>query len=300
MHIRYGYAIEIDCPQPTPVILRLDVHPDQRGDITEPDRFCATDVFAGLPVAVEPPYLDTFGTICRRLVAPQGRLRLEARGKIYHSGFPDARREGAGQLPPEDLPPAVLPYLTASRYCETDLLAPFAWEQFGRIVGGWERVSAISDFMHRHIHFDYLKARDTRTAFEVFSERVGVCRDFTHLAVTLCRALNIPARYCNGYLGDIGVPACPDPMDFSAWFEVYLDGGWWTFDARHNVPRIGRIVIARGLDAADVPMISSFGLHSLNRFEVIAQEITGDRYPVSSADRRAERALFPHGVVLRH
>lgn len=286
MHIRYGYTIEIDCPAPTPVILRLDVHPEQRADMSEPEYVSAMDAATGERVEIEPPYLDMFGTICRRLVAPQGRLRLHSRGKIHHSGFPDARREGGEQLPPEEIPPAVLPFLAPSRYCETDLLAPLAWAQFGGIVNGAQRVQAICDFVHNHLRFDYQQARNTRTALEAFDERVGVCRDFTHLAVALCRAINIPARYCNGYLGDIGVIASPDPMDFSAWFEVYLDGQWWTFDARHNHPRIGRILIARGLDAADVPMISSFGPHVLNRFDVVTEEVTGERYPVSSAQRR--------------
>lgn len=292
MHIRYGFAIEIDCPQPTPVILRLDIHPDQRHDISDPDTLLASDAFSGTMVPIEAPYLDSFGNICRRLVAPQGRLRLETLGKLHHCGFEDARAPGAEQHSPEELPPAVLPFLTGSRYCETDLLSTIAWERFGGIANGWDRVVAITDFVHRHLRFDYLQARDTRTAFEAFDERVGVCRDFTHLAVALCRALNIPTRYCNGYLGDIGVPADPAPMDFSAWFEVYLAGQWWTFDARHNRARIGRIVIARGLDAADVPMISTFGQHLLSRFEVITEEVEGNRFPVTSAERRQRPFLI--------
>lgn len=291
MHIRYGYAIEIDCPQPTPLILRLDVHPDQRGDITEPDQFTALDVFNATPVACDTPHLDSFGNICRRLTAPQGRLRLEAHGKIHHSGFADARREGARQHPPEELPPAVLPFLTGSRFCETDLLAAVAQERFDALPTGWDKVAAITDFVHHHIHFDAIAANDTRTAAEVYDERIGVCRDFVHLALTLCRALNIPARYCTGYLGDIGVEPEGGPMDFSVWFEAYLDGEWWVFDPRHNMPRIGRILVARGLDAADVPVISPFGQHTVALFQVSAEEVSGKRYPVSSAVRRARPFL---------
>jgi transglutaminase-like putative cysteine protease len=292
MHIRYGYSIEIDCAQRTPVILRLDVHPDQRADIAEPDHLKASEALSGASVEIEPFHLDSFGNICRRLVAPLGRLRIEALGLLHHSGFADEQSPGARQHAPEDLPPSILPFLGASRYCETDLLSTFAWQHFGSIANGWDRVVAITDYVHHHIRFDYQMASNTRTAREVFDERVGVCRDFTHLAVALCRALNIPARYCNGYLGDIGVPADPAPMDFSAWFEVYLSGQWWTFDARHNQARIGRIVIARGLDAADVPMVSTFGPHVLSRFEVIAEEVQGERYPLTSAERRERTSVI--------
>ncbi|MCZ8184222.1 MAG: transglutaminase family protein [Beijerinckiaceae bacterium] len=293
MLIRYGYAIEIDCPQQTPLIVRLDVHPEFRPDITSVDRMLASDVFSGAPVAIEAPYADGFGNVCRRLVSPASRLRLEAQGEIRRCGREDARCPGASQHPPEQLPPAVLPFINGSRYCETDLLMPFAWERFGSIPNGWDRVEAITDFVHHHIRFDYQEARNTRTALNVFDERVGVCRDFTHLAVALCRALNIPARYCNGYLGDIGVPADPAPMDFSAWFEVYLSGQWWTFDARHNRPRIGRIVIARGLDAADVPMISSFGHHWLARFEMFTEEVVALPAAITPQAWRARQATVP-------
>lgn len=285
MHIRYGYVIEIDCPQPTPLILRLDVHPDQRGDITEPDRFFALDVFNAAPVEGDTPHLDGFGNICRRLTAPQGRLRLEALGKIHHSGFADARREGARQHPPEDLPPAALPFLSGSRFCEPDLLGAVAQERFDALPSGWDKVAAITDFVHHHILFD-AAADVTRTAAEVYDERVGTDRDFVHLAIALCRALAIPARFCAGYLPPIGVEPPSHPMTFANWFEAYLDDSWWVFDPRHNMPRIGRILVARGLDAEDVPVISPFGQHTIARFEITAEEVAGERYPVSSALRR--------------
>ena len=159
-----------------------------------------------------------------------------------------------------------------SRYCEIDLLADTAWKLFGQTPPGWARVQAIVDFTHRHLTFGYPQAKSTRTAFQAFQEKVGVCRDFAHLAIAFCRCMNIPARYCNGYLGDIGVPPDPAPMDFNAWFEAYLGGRWHVFDARHNTPRIGRILIARGMDAADVAMITSFGSHVLRKFEVTTDE----------------------------
>ena len=192
---------------------------------------------------------------------------------IEDSGEPDPVVASAAQTPVERLPADALRYLAASRYCETDLMSNFAWQNFGHIAGGWQKVQAICDFVHGWIRFDYGFALATRTAAQVFEGRVGVCRDFAHLAVTLCRCLNIPARYCNGYLGDIGVPFNPDPMDFNAWFEVYLDGAWLLFDARHNQRRIGRITIARGRDAVDTAMISSFGPHLLQRFEVTTAEV---------------------------
>ncbi len=180
------------------------------------------------------------------------------------------------------LPVETLPFLLASRYCETEFLNQTAWAQFGHIQGGWARVQAICDFVHEHLTFGYPNARATRTAFEAFNERVGVCRDFTHLAVALCRCLNIPARYCNGYLGDIGIPADPSPMDFNAWFEAYLGGQWYVFDARHNMPRIGRITVARGRDAMDIPMLHTFGTHTLRRFEVITEEVVEEVYHLAA------------------
>lgn len=286
MHIRYGYQIEVVCDQATPLITMLDIHPTRRGDITQPDSMSARGIAIGADVDSQVIYQDEFDNICRRIVAPPGGIVLTAEGVIHDSGFPDPQQPGARALPPEELPAETLAFLLGSRYCEVDRMGPHAWATFGGITGGWEKVMAVCDHVHRQIRFDYSMARNTRTAAEAFEERVGVCRDFAHLAVTLCRCLNIPARYCTGYLGDIGVPTDVNPMDFSAWFEAYLDGRWWTFDARHNKPRIGRIVIARGRDATDVPILNSFGSHWLRRFDVITEEITGSRYPVSAHERR--------------
>lgn len=273
MQIRYGYRIELVCQQDLPLITLLDVHPSRRHDLVQPDEMRVVslrDPTVSVPVT---QHLDPFGNICRRLTAPAGGIRLEAHGVVHDSGAPEPVHPHAREVAPARLPEDALIYLLGSRYCETDKLSGQAWNLFGHIEPGWQRVQAVVDFVHNHLTFGYNFARSTRTAAEAFDERVGVCRDFAHLAVALCRCLNIPARYCNGYLGDIGVPKDPAPMDFNAWFEVYLGGRWYTFDARHNEPRIGRVVIARGRDATDVAMLSSFGPHSLQRFEVVTEEV---------------------------
>ena len=266
MLIRYGYEITLTCKQPTPLVCLLSVHEDRAADIRAPETtFTSPDV----PTST---YRDLFGNRCRRLVAPVGDLTMWGDATIEDDGQPDEAFPGAREVPVAELPDDTLAYLMGSRYCETDRLSQIAWDMFGKTRPGWSRVQAICDFVHGHIRFDYMKARATRTALEVFEERVGVCRDYAHLAATLCRCLNIPARYVNGHLGDIGVPVV-DPMDFSAWIEVFLDGAWHTFDPRNNVPRIGRIVVARGRDAADVPLINSFGPHVLTSFRVWTYEV---------------------------
>ncbi len=276
MQIRYGYRIELVCEQPIDLLTLIDVHPSRRHDLIRPDEMRVTPLSGtGEPIPVS-QHLDAFGNICRRLKAPAGGVSLACEGLIYDNGEPDRVDLAATQVAPADLPDEVLPYLLGSRYCETDRLADTAWQLFGQVEPGWARVQAVTQFVHNHITFGYAFARNTRTAFEAFNERIGVCRDFAHLAIALCRCLNIPARYCNGYLGDIGVPPDPAPMDFNAWFEVWLGGRWHTFDARHNQRRIGRIVIARGRDATDVPMLTSFGPHTLRRFEVITEEVESE------------------------
>ena len=267
MLIRYGYEISISCPQPTPLVCLLAVHEERKADIRVPET-----VFT-VPDTATTTYHDLFGNRCRRLVAPAGDLTLWGDATIEDDGKLDVVLPAAREIPVAELPDECLVYLMGSRYCETDRLSQAAWDMFGNIAPGWGRVQAICDFVNRHIQFDYLQARATRTAFEAFNERIGVCRDFAHLALTFCRCLNIPARYVNGHLGDIGVPVV-DPMDFSAWIEVFLDGAWRTFDPRNNVPRIGRIVIARGRDAADIPLINSFGPHVLKSFRVWTYEVT--------------------------
>jgi transglutaminase-like putative cysteine protease len=267
MLIRYGFHIDLDFGQPSTLVTAMDVHPDRWGDIVS-----ETNSPYGQARRAR-TFFDAHGNFCRRIDLDGGRISLGCEGLIRDSGQPDPVLADLQQTPVAELPDDTLQYLTASRYCDTDLMGAFAWQNFGSIEGGWAKVKAICDFVNGHLRFDYALASSTRTATGAFQERVGVCRDFNHLAVTLCRCLNIPARYCNGYLGDIGVPFNPDPMDFNAWFEAYLDGSWHTFDARHNHPRIGRILIARGRDAADIPMVHSFGQHMLGRFEVITEEV---------------------------
>lgn len=285
MHIRYGYDFQIDCAQALPSILLLDVHPDRRADITQPDTISVTATADGRSCPTE-VYADSFGNLCRRVTLPPGGATIAAEGVIYDSGFPDPAPAEAGLMPPDALPADTLGFLLGSRYCETDELMGTAWPLFGHLPPGGAQVQAICDFVHDRIRFDYASARPTRTALEAYGEGVGVCRDYAHLAIALCRCMNIPARYCTGYLGDIGVPADPQPMDFSAWFEVFLDGRWYAFDARHNRPRIGRIVIARGRDATDVPFFHSFGPHLLARFSVVTEEVGGDRFPQTAENRR--------------
>ncbi|SDU25013.1 transglutaminase family protein [Stappia sp. ES.058] len=266
MLIRCGYEITLVCQEATALVCLLSIHQERADDI------CGSETFSTTPSVPTSLYSDPFGSRARRLVAPAGALTLSGNATVKDSGLPDEAFRHAREVPVQDLPDACLTWLTGSRYCETDRLSQIAWDLFGHLPQGWDRVQAICDFVHDHLHFDYLKARATRTAFEAYEERVGVCRDYAHLALSFCRCLNIPARYVNGHLGDIGVPVV-DPMDFSAWIEVYLGGGWYTFDPRNNRPRIGRIVIARGRDAADVPLVNSFGPHVLQTFRVWTHEV---------------------------
>jgi transglutaminase-like putative cysteine protease len=265
MLIRYGYEIALTCAQPTALVCLLSVHEDRSADIRDPEKTFTTPI---VPVS---SYRDLYGNRCLRLTAPAGDLMIWGDATVEDDGEPDPAVPEARETPVQDLPLESLIFLMGSRYCETDRLSQIAWDTFGKVAPGWGRVQAICDFVHAHIHFDYMQARATRTAFEAYHERVGVCRDFAHLAITFCRCLNIPARYVNGHLGDIGVPD-GGPMDFAAWIEVYLDGAWRTFDPRNNVPRIGRVVVARGRDAADVPLINSFGPHVLKSFRVWTYE----------------------------
>lgn len=218
-------------------------------------------------------YIDGFGNRCSRLTSPAGRIRFWNDAVVEDDGQPESHNVNAKQHEIHELPYDAIEFLIASRYCEVDRMVDIAWQLFSTVPTGWARVQAVCDYVHGHIRFDYQQARKTRSAFEAHQERVGVCRDFAHLAITLCRCLNIPARYCTGYLGDIGVPAVPSPMDFSAWFEVYLGGTWYTMDARHNVARVGRVLMARGRDAADVALLTSFGTSRLERFNVWCDEV---------------------------
>ncbi|MGO4394586.1 transglutaminase family protein [Variovorax sp. M-6] len=270
MLIKIGFDIELGVTAPTALIYMLALHPSRAGDLQGPEK-----------LTISPPlrtdhHTDSFGNLCARVAVPLGvsRVRLRNEAVVFDSGWPDPVALDAIEHAPADLPVDTLQFLLPSRYCEVDSeLLQFAWGRFGGISPGWQRVQAICDFVHQHLRFDYQCARATRTALEAYRERVGVCRDFTHLAITLCRCMNIPARYVTGYLGDIGIAPVPYPMDFSAWFEVYLGERWHTFDARHNIPRIGRVLIARGRDAADVPITMVFGVNTLERFEVTTDEV---------------------------
>jgi transglutaminase-like putative cysteine protease len=266
MKLRVGYELIYDCPQPTPMMLMLHIHHTRAPDILVPDQV-TTDPL--VPIA---SYRDGFGNWCSRLVAPTGRTRIASTAVLHDSGAPDPVHPLAHQHLVQDLPPEVLVFLLGSRYCETDRLSETAWRLFHHAPMGWGRVQAICDFVHRHIVFNYADARATRTAWEAFNEGRGVCRDYAHLAVALCRCMNIPARYCTGYLGDIGVPPPYGPMDFAAWFEAYLDGAWHIFDPRNNVPRMARVLMARGRDAVDVAISNTFGPNTLAGFRVWTDE----------------------------
>jgi transglutaminase-like putative cysteine protease len=267
MQIRVGYELVYQCPQPTPMIVTLNVHYSRASDLTKPDNLV---VQPAVPVN---GYRDVYGNWCNRIVAPAGRVTLTSDAIIQDSGLPDAVSPMARQRPLQELPEDSLVFLLGSRYCETDLLFDEAWRLFGHGPTGWARVQAICTFVHHHIEFGYPYANSTKTAFQVYNQPQGVCRDFAHLAIALCRCMNIPARYCTGYLSDIGIPPPYGAMDFAGWFEAYLEGGWHTFDPRNNEPRIGRILIARGRDAADVAISTSFGPAKLEMFRVWTDEL---------------------------
>ena len=267
MLIEAGYDIAFDCPANTPMLLQLNVHPSRDADLLTPDR-----IVSDPPLAMR-SYLDHFGNRVARVEVPAGLVGFSNRFIIHDSGEPDEAPPDAEMTPIADLPDDVLLFLVPSRYCDSDKLADFSWSRFGRISCGYRRAQAICDFVHAKIRFNYPDASSTRCASDSMQEGVGVCRDFAHLAIALCRCMNIPARYCTGYLGDIGVPVDINPMDFSAWFEVFLAGRWYTMDARHNHPRIGRIVMGRGRDAADVAMSTAFGVAKLVRFQVVTENL---------------------------
>jgi transglutaminase-like putative cysteine protease len=264
--LQLGYDIRFEIPGPATMVALLNVHPSRGADLRAPDQLRLE------PAAPMQSYLDSFGNYCTRFVAQKGILRLSNSTLILDSGLADPVSPHARELPVHELPLEALRYLYSSRYCEVDRFSTIALELFGALPQGWSRVQAICDWIYTRVRFDPQTARPTKTALDVFTERFGVCRDFQHLAVTMCRALHIPARYATGYLGDIGVPAAPSPMDFSAWFEVYLEDRWWPFDARHNQPRIGRVLMATGRDASDVAITTSFGMANLTHFMVVSQQ----------------------------
>jgi len=267
LQIRIGYDIITHQDNPTPMVLVLHTRPELEKFFLRPDDIRVS------PTVPLYEYFDCFGNRCARLVAPAGSIRLSTDALIENHGRPDEILPDAHQHSIEALPADCLQFLLGSRYCEVDELTPFAWATFDNGPRGWARVQSVCDWVHNHVTFGYEFASPHKTAVDVLKEGRGVCRDFQHLAVTICRCLGIPARYATGYLGDIGIPPDPAPMDFAAWFEVYLGGEWHTFDARVNTPRIGRILMAVGRDAADVALVTAFGLHELEKFEVIAEEV---------------------------
>ncbi|MCX7306714.1 MAG: transglutaminase family protein [Afipia sp.] len=270
MLIRVGFEISYEAVAATPMVIMMRIHPSR-----------ARDIVGEETIITEPNvriryYHDSFGNICGRLTAPPGGITFKLDTLVRDTGMEDAIVPEAQQMPIEQLPDEVLLYLMASRYCETDRLTDFAWAQFGNTPTGWARVQAINAWVHNHVKFGYEHARPTKSAFDVYTEKQGVCRDFAHLALTLCRCMNIPARYVTGYMGDIGIPFDPAPMDLSGWYEVYLSGKWYTFDARHNKPRIGRILMGTGRDAADVAISTTFGRMDLKKFLIVSDEVAED------------------------
>jgi transglutaminase-like putative cysteine protease len=291
MQLRVGYELIYDCLQVTPMILTLNIHHSRAGDMVVPDHLITNP---SIPIA---SYRDSFGNWCSRIVSPKGRLQLSASAVINDTGEPDFVALSDYQHAVEELPEECLVFLLGSRYCETDRLSEVAWSLFGNSPTGVQRVQAICNYVHRHMTFGYEYARSTKTAWDAFNERIGVCRDYAHLAITFCRCMNIPARYCTGYLGDVGMLPPYGPMDFAAWFEVYIGGRWFTFDARNNMPRIGRVLIARGRDATDVAISNSFGLNTLLSFKVWTDEISVPSIGVPGNGHMANRVGSGEGNV---
>ena len=273
MKIRVGFEMVYDCPQPTPIIFTLNVHFTRVSDLVGRD-----DLSFDPPVPMS-AYRDSFGNWCTRIVAPRGRSSISADVRVNDSGAPDLVAPQARQIAVRELPEETLQFLLGSRYCETDRLSETAWRLFGNAPGGWGRVQAICDYVHQHIEFGYEHARRTRSALEAFHDRTGVCRDYAHLAIALCRCMNIPARYCTGYLSDLGTPPPYGVGDFAAWFEAWIGGRWHTFDPRNNVPRIGRVLMARGRDACDVAIATTFGPNQLESFRVWTDELPDGEVP---------------------
>jgi len=268
MLIRIGFDIQFELPAPSMVTCMLYTHPSVARSLLEPDELQVT------PYVPVQTYWDSYGNRCGRIIAPAGLLGLSNDSLVLDSGRPDISMPSARQVPVEELPNETLLYLLGSRYCEVDRFSDIAWRLFGNAHTGWMRVQSICDWVHQHVTFDYKRTYTSKSAWDVYTEKFGVCRDFQHLAITLCRCLNIPARYATGYLGDIGIPLSADAMDFSAWFQVYLDGRWYDFDARNNIPRIGRVLMATGRDAVDVALTTSFGVADLKKFVVWTDDVT--------------------------
>ncbi|MFI5040293.1 MAG: transglutaminase family protein [Acidimicrobiales bacterium] len=257
---RFSYLAEV----PTAAILQVEPRLDG-GSIAVREQW-STD-----PVLDLHPYRDAFGNLCRRTTLPAGATTLGYDGVVRVSGEPDESDASAEEIPPDQLPDEVLAFIMPSRFCLPDQLGDVAWTEFGGLAPGYARVQAVCDFVHDHLRFDYDASSPLATALDVYQAHAGVCRDFAHLGISLCRALNIPARYAFGYIPDLDLStAAGTTMDFCAWMEVFLGGRWWTFDPRNNVPRAGRVLIGLGRDAVDVAMITTFGGPELTAMSVWA------------------------------
>jgi transglutaminase-like putative cysteine protease len=293
--IQSEYDIQFSLLQPTPMVAMLRLHPslDERlvqGDVLKVESLDAA-VEDTKEILIE-DYIDSFGNRCSRFVAPAGKIRLSGTSTVRSEDQPELQGFGAMQSPVEQLPAEVLQFLLASRYCEVDKFGGIAQDLFGHLGSGWALAASIRDWVHEKVAFNYKMARATKTAMDVFTERVGVCRDYQHLAVTLCRCMNLPARYVTGYIGDIRVPFS-GPGDFSAWYQVWLGGRWWDMDARHNYARTGRLLMATGRDAADVAITTSFGRADLTHFYVESNEIDADGKPVALPPKYSPEIITP-------
>ncbi|GAC1397603.1 MAG: transglutaminase family protein [Chloroflexota bacterium] len=265
MNIRVGCDFHYETPWPTPTVMQIEPYASREQRIVRQDMEIA-------PTTPTHEYRDSYGNTCRRFTMPGGDFRLRFDAVAAVADTPDPVHLHAIQAPVDELPDETLLYTMPSRYCLSDVLSGAAWDLFGETEPGWGRVQTICDWVHENIRFQYGTSTPLTTAVDVYESRVGVCRDFAHLGLTFCRAMNIPARYVFGYLPDIGVPIPDAPMDFCGWFEAYLEDRWWTFDPRNNTRRVGRVVIARGRDALDVAMFTTYGSHTLHRMVVWADE----------------------------
>jgi len=268
VHLRIGCQLEVHCDQPTPLLALVHPHGSLVPDLLAPERL------QWGPERAYEVLADPSGNRWCRLLAPAGTTRLHYAATLHCSDAVDPVLPSMGACPVEALPIYTYRFLNPSPYCDTPALMELAWSTFAGVAPGWPLVQAICDWVHGRIRFDYEAVRPHKRASDALADGAGVCRDYAHLAISLCRCLNIPARYCTGYLGYTGIPMGEAPVDFSAWFEVFLSDRWVVFDARHNIPRCGRVLIARGRDAADVPFLRSFGPHQLAGFEVITELIT--------------------------
>ena len=235
-------------------------------------------------------YTDLYGNICWRYLTPVGRSTVRYDAVIEIPPTPDPILPDAALHAVDDLPDEAIVFTLPSRYIESDRLLDIAWDLFGSTPRTWQRIQAICDWVHTNIEFKSGSSTSTTTAFDIYTQRAGVCRDFGLLAVAFCRAMNIPARYTFGYLPDIAIEPPDVPMDFHTWFEAYVGGHWYTFDARHNTPRVGRVVVARGRDAVDCALSTAYGSARLAKFTVWSDEITAERPGGPPPDEDADTA----------